>query len=192
MTIWKCILGVVIFFTLGASAASSRGFVHDPDWGVPVSGLQVSLSEYQPDVAGRVPSFQLQFRNVGDRDFMLNLGRMLGNGQQQPDRVVLELRDSSGQTKTLRFFHKTFVAGRVDDYLIPLRVNTSYSIVLSLDQFYSAARYGPASTLPGGESKMIASFNGAGAANLNSDTVGLSTLPFWTGKVSSNSLVLQR
>jgi hypothetical protein len=61
-------------------------------WGAPVEGLQLSI--YPGESFGE---FRVAFRNVGEKDSVLNLGIMLANGRVQlPDRVTLELTDASG------------------------------------------------------------------------------------------------
>jgi hypothetical protein len=53
-------------------------------WGQASNGVQLSLTSTHPS------DLQLAFRNVSDRDVMLNLGHMLGNGKVQlPDKISL-------------------------------------------------------------------------------------------------------
>jgi hypothetical protein len=174
------------------TARSGAESDNDSQWGLPINGLQMSISEDGLSSDG-IQKFQVQFRNIGKRDFVLNLGRMLGNGRVHlPDRVALELTDSNGKTQNLKFFHNMFVAGRVDDYLIPLKLESTYSITVRLDQFYSRENRSPYVTLPSGKTKILASLDGMGAMNVNSDTPGIALMEFWTGKAWSNTVVLQR
>jgi hypothetical protein len=183
---------ILLCFNVSAQTGANNASVDDSGWGLPVSGLQLSLSEYQSNSA-TIPKFRVQFRNVGKQDFVLNLGRMLANGRVQlPDRISLELTDASGKTRKLSFLHTMFVAGRVDDYLIPLKTDATYSIAVGLDQFYSRETIGNSSPLFSGATKVVASLDGVGAMNLNSDTPGIALMEFWTGKVRSNMLVVQR
>lgn len=183
---------IVLSFNLPAATGASSDSIHDSEWGLPVNGLQMSISEDEPTNDGN-PRFQVQFRNIGKQDFMLNLGRVLGNGRTQiPDRISLELPDPSGKTQRLKFFNNIFVAGRVDDYVIPLKTDSTYSITVDLDQFYSPDSKGFNLRLTSGRTKVVGSLDGLVAMNINSDTPGIALMEFWTGKVWSNTLVVQK
>jgi hypothetical protein len=83
--------------------------------------------------------FRVTFENTGDKDTVLNLGMMLGNGTALlPDAVGLVLTDSMGQTRELQFADKKHpgVAGRLDDYAVPLRAGSSYTLTLGLNDFW--------------------------------------------------------
>jgi hypothetical protein len=174
-----------------ASRGQSAG---DAQWGVTVDGIQMSISLTTP---GRVdvPEFQIAFRNSGTQDVTLNVGIMLANGRVQlPDKIDLDLTDANGQTRRLKFGDKRYltVAGRVDDYLIPLRSGSIYTLKVSLDQFWSPETKEFDLKLTPGKYQITAHFEGTGARAVNLDTRGIDLLNFWKGKIQSNTLAIER
>lgn len=91
--------------------------------------LKMSIRVTAP---GSTESLRLHvtFENVSDKDTVLNLGMMIGNGRvHMPDAVRLILIDSGGSLRELHFSDKRGgIAGRVDDYIVPLRTGSSYMI----------------------------------------------------------------
>ena len=163
-------------------------------WGAPVDGLQMSISAGDYSNVG-VPKFQVAVRNLGARDVVLNLGIMLANGKVQlPDRIRLNLTDAGGRTRELHFFDKRYpgIAGRVDDYVVPLRVGSTYTVTFDLDQFWSPDAGDVQPRLPPGRYQIAAQFEGVGAKAGNSDTPGMKLMNFWTGKLQSNALTVER
>src|SRR5689334_13372995 len=82
-----------------------------------VKGVQMCL-------ASSGSNLEVAFRNVGDRDVTLNLGVMMANGKVQlPDRIAMKFIDAQGNTRLFKFGDKRYpgVAGRLDDYFLPLR-----------------------------------------------------------------------
>jgi len=160
-------------------------------WGHPTDGLQMSLSSTEP----RGSELQVAFRNVGHEDVMLNLGSMLGNGRVQlPDRISINFTDGYGKTRVFEFIDKQHagVAGRVDDYLVALRVGSIYTLTLTLDQFWCHETKEFAIPLSTGKNSLTAQFVGKGAQLDNGNMSGIALLNFWLGKVESNTLVLER
>lgn len=140
-------------------------------------------------------NLQLAFRNVGDRDATLNLGMMLANGKVQlPTGISVNFTDAQGTTRQFKFSDKRYggIAGRVDDYIVPLRVGSTYSLRLTLDQFWCQETKEFSIPLLAGNNYLTAHFEGSGANYINSDTPGLKLMNFWLGKVDSNTLMLQR
>jgi hypothetical protein len=128
------------------------------------------------------------FENLSDRDTVLNLGMMLANGRVQlPDAVRLILTDSGGRSRELHFSDKRYpgVAGRVDDYAVPLRAGSTYTLRLSLKDYWCPESEEFALELDPGRYSVRAEFTGNSAQHLNEDTEGLKFLPFWTGKLRS-------
>jgi len=169
------------------SGLSSSPAAEDYKWGMPVNGLQMSLSAIG-SLKGNDQEFQLALRNAGDNDIIVNLGSMLANGKVQlPDNIILSSTDAEGKTRKCRFGDKRhlFVAGRVDDYLIPLRAGSIYTLRLNMDQFWCPS-------LPQGRNQLTAEFEGGGAKIVNLDMAGIKLMNFWIGKVQSNTLAIER
>jgi hypothetical protein len=142
-----------------------------------------------------VPEFQVAFRNIGEQDVTLNLGFMLANGKVQlPKRIGLSLNEVNGKTWNLSFFDRRYPAinGRVDDYVVPLRVGSIYALKISLDQYWSPDTKELALNLPPGKYQINAQFEGGGAKTSNLDMPGIKLMNFWTGKLQSNVLEIER
>jgi hypothetical protein len=129
--------------------------------------------------------------NAGDADFVVNLGHMLANGKVMfPTAVHLRLIDPAGQARDLQFFdrHYPAVAGRVDDFSVPMRRRAMYTLPVSLDNYASPTTNEFELTLAPGRHRISARFEGHGAAALNSDTQGMALMNFWKGNVESGLL----
>jgi hypothetical protein len=102
--------------------------------------------------------------------------------------------DASGKTRNLKFFDQRYpgVAGRVDDYLVPLRVGSSYTLKLSLDQFWSPDTKEFEMKFFPGEYQITAQFEGGGAKTSNLDLPGIKLMNFWLGNLQSNIVVVKR
>ncbi len=160
-------------------------------WGQANDGIQMSLSANDP----KASELQITLRNVGDRDVMLNLGFMLANGKVQlPDHIAIVFTDGFGRTRLFKFSDKKhgFVGGRVDDYIVPLRVNSAYTLTVTLDQFWCQETNEFEIPLTRGSNQLTAQFQGRGAQYVNLDMPAVKLLKFWLGKVESNTLVLER
>lgn len=141
------------------------------------------------------PQFQLTFRNVGEKDITLNLGRMLANGRVQlPDRISLSLSDTSKKTRLLSFFDRRYpaAAGRQDNYIVPLRPGSVYVLRISLDQLMSPETNEYELKLSPGKYQIAARFEGGGAKFVNLDTPGIRLMNFWEGELQSNILAVER
>jgi hypothetical protein len=161
--------------------------------GSSVNGVQLSLSA-DPHSSG-VLELQLAFRNVGDHDVTLNLGYMLANGKVQlPNRVRLNFTDAAGNTREFKFADKKHsnVAGRLDDYVVPLRVGSIYTLRLTLDQFWCQETSEFEVKLLPGKNQLTADFEGSGAKAVNLDMPAIKLMNFWLGKVQSNTLVVEK
>lgn len=160
-------------------------------WGGASDGIEMSLISTDP--SGH--SLQVSFQNVGDRDVTLNLGYMMANGKVQlPSYIRLKFTDASGGERLFEFAdlkHST-VAGRLDDYIVPLRAGSVYTLRLRLDQFWCQETQEFEIPLVPGENHLTAQFEGRGAKLLNLDTPGTKLMNFWLGKVESNSIVIRR
>jgi hypothetical protein len=191
----KATVTLCFFLALFVLPASSSGQLAESlRWGAPVASLQMSISTGESKSAG-APQLLVALRNIGERDVTLNLGVMLANGKAQlPERISLNLTDAGGRTRTLRFHDKRYpaIAGRVDDYVVPLRAGSTYVLTFDLDQFWSPDAEDFQLRLPPGKYQIAAQFEGGGAKSVNLDMPGMSLMNFWTGKLRSNDLVFER
>jgi hypothetical protein len=155
--------------------------------------LQMSISATGKDKVGN-PEFQVAIRNVGEQDVTLNLGMMLANGKPLngrkslfPTNIRLNLTDTEGKTRELHFSEPR-IAGRVDDYVVPLRVGSVYTLKLPLSQFRSPDTKEFTLELKPGEHQVSAQFEGGGARHDS----GKFIMNFWKGKLQSNTLKLEQ
>jgi len=160
--------------------------------GLATNGLQMFLSVL---AAGdrEDPEFEIVFRNMGEYDVSLNLGIMLANGKVQlPDKIHLQLVDGSGKSRELDFSDKRYpgIAGRVDDYVVPLRAGSIYTLKLRLDQFWSPGTEEFELKLKPGRYEVSARFQGDGATTGNPDMAGMKLMNYWKGKLQSNVVVI--
>lgn len=128
------------------------------------------------------PEFEVAFWNVGEQDVCLGLGSMLDNGRVQlPDKIHLNLLDGSGRNRELHFSDRRHpgAAGRLDDYVVPIRGGSTYTVRLRLDQFWSPATKEFALKLAPGRYEVTAQFQEGRAETRNLIFV-------WTGKLQSN------
>jgi hypothetical protein len=174
----------------GCSTISPRPSLGSHQSGPVTDGLQMSLSISMTDPIK--PEFEVAMRNVGDKDFCLNLGMMLANGKVMiPDKIHLILADSSGKRQELDFVDRRFavIAGRRDDYVVPLKSGSAYTLELRLDQFVSSTT-GDAVKLKPGRYEISARFQGDGATTSSLDMDGMKLMNFWKGKLQSNVVVI--
>ncbi|MGA2555839.1 MAG: hypothetical protein ABSG04_06140 [Verrucomicrobiota bacterium] len=186
-----CLALVLISSLLGCSTTArhsiadrpSSGSTTDRQWGPASNGLQMSLSVLMTRHRGD-PEFEVAFWNAGEQDVCLNLGAMLANGKVQlPDKIHLNLLDASGRSRELHFADRRYpgVAGRLDDYVVPLRVGSTYTLRLRLDQFWSPGTQEFELKLTPGRYEVSAQFQEDRAETRNLIFV-------WKGKLQSNSV----
>lgn len=116
---------------------------------------------------------------------------MLANGKvQDPENFTFQLTDVNGTTRKFRFASVTSIAGRVDDYIVPLRAGSMYTVRLSSQNFHTPAMDSGSipPLLSPCKCTITAGFIGDGAKAANLDTPGLRLLNFWSGKLRSNVL----
>ena len=187
--ICSCVVSSALSF--GSSRSQSLESV---EWGAAVTGIQMSLSAVESET-GKPPELLVEIRNVGDHDVTLNLGRMLANGKVQlPSNISLNLTDAEGKTRTFKFSDKrhSFIAGRVDDFVVPLRAGSIYTLRLTLDQFWCQETSEFEVKLLPGRNQLVAQFEGGGAKHVNLDMPAIKLMNFWEGKVQSNTIAIDR
>ena len=184
-------VSLLLGFFLTSSLASGQS-IDGLHWGTAIDGLQMSISTIDSSTVN-VPQFQLAFWNAGEQDVTLNLGMMLANGKAQlPNKIALRFTDASGMTRKLDFFDKRYpaIAGRIDDYVVPLRAGSIYTLKISLDQFWSPATKEFDLKLSAGQYRISAQFEGGGAVAPSLDMPGIKLMNFWIGKLQSNTLLV--
>ncbi|HOB97806.1 MAG TPA: serine/threonine-protein kinase [Verrucomicrobiota bacterium] len=160
-------------------------------WGVASNGLQMSLSSIAESDLLATNRFEVRIRNVGDKDVQLNVGISMANGNVHlPQAISLILTDAQRQTRVLEFANKRFpgVAGRVDDLVVGLQAGATYTLPLSLEQFWCPATGEPQTNLTNGQYRLMAQFVGRGAEHVNGDMGGMGLMSFWRGTLQSNPL----
>jgi hypothetical protein len=185
MKIIAATTSVLIFVSVLYASRLSQGAT---ECGNAVDGVQLCLTTVGSNL-------QLSFSNVGDRDVTLNLGIVLANGKlQSPTNVAMKFIDAQGKVRRFQFFDKRYsgIGGRLDDYVVPLPMRATYTIQLSLDQFWCRETHEFAIPLLAGDNYLSAEFEGTGANHLNLDTPGIKLMNFWRGRVASNTLKLRR
>lgn len=178
----------ICFLFLLSSASASRGTTETLQWGQPVGGVQMSLTSTDSNL-------QVALRNIGDRDVTLNLGAMMANGKVQlPNNISLNFTDAQGKTRLFKFADKRYpgVAGRLDDYIVPLRAGSTYTLQFTLDQFWCNETKEFAIQLLPGKNYLTARFEGTDAKLVNLDMPAIKFTNFWLGRVESNTLSLER
>jgi hypothetical protein len=176
---------------IASAAGPSPRTVDNLQWGQPGDGVQISLSPTDAPSS----SLQVAFRNMGDHDVTLNLGSMMANGKVQlPNDVRINFTDAQGRSRVFKFADKkhSFVAGRLDDYVVPLRVGSMYTLTLSLDQFWCEETKEFEIPLLPGKNQLTAQFHGNGARLVNLDMPAIKLMNFWLGSVESNTLTIER
>jgi hypothetical protein len=152
-----------------------------------VQGLQLVISAPEQGKPGQ-PELQVEFRNVGEHDMSLNLGMMLGNGRSQfPTNVLLSLTDAEGTERELKFKEPP-VAGRIDDYIVPLRAGSTYSLKLNVNQFWVPQSKEFDVKLNAGKNQITAHFEGTEASH--TESLKLVHMGIWRGKIESNLLTI--
>lgn len=156
--------------------------------------LRMSIIAITPQKEKGIPVFRVTLKNVGDKDAMLNLGMMLANGRVLlPDAIRLILIDPDGKSRELHFADRRYpaVAGRVDDYAVPLRAGSAYTLRLSLGDFWCPKTNEFRLDLKSGAYRVRSELAGTGALCVNSDMEGMKLMNFWKGTLQSDLTVFR-
>jgi hypothetical protein len=181
-----CLVLMVACFFEGCKTSNSGPDRHARA-GLAVDGFQMSLAVL-PASQPENPEFEVSIRNVGKIDFSLDLGYMLANGKiMVPQKITFLLADETGKQRKLSLA-STGVAGRLDDYVVPLRAGSTYSVRFRLNQFDSLETKEFRMKLPRGKCEMTAEFEGTSAVWPNRDMQGMNLMKFWVGKLRSNTI----
>jgi len=148
--------------------------------------LKMSIIAITPKKAKGIPIFRVTLENVGDKDAMLNLGMMLANGRiLLPNAIRLILIDLDGKSRELHFSDRN-IAGRADDYVVPLRAGSAYTLRLSLSNFWCPKAKEFRLDLKPGEYRVRSELTGKGARWIKGDMEGIKLMNFWKGTLQSN------
>lgn len=171
--------GLISLVAIHAQSAGSAQEV----WGATSGGLRMSISAAEPgsDKPGAV-ELTVALQNVSEKDLVLNLGMMVGNGSAlEPTAIKIVLTNPGGDTQESPFSSRIVVlAARVDDFVVGLPVGGTYVLTRTLDRLPFAQR-------SPGRYRVAARFEGKGPTYINLDTPGMRLLHFWTGTVLSNT-----
>lgn len=193
------LIGMVLLLVACSHRTPKGGDIEDsagrlnPDrqsesWGPTTEDLRMSTSVDKNSVDGNI-GFTVSIQNVGDKDVILNLGIMLANGRKQyPTEIHPALVDSKGVSRDLRSREPGIVAGRVDDYLVPLRIGSTYTVSLRLEDYWCPATEEFQLKLAPGEYYLSARLEGKGARSINRDTEGSALMGFWEGNLESGTV----
>ena len=198
---FRIITLIALGFLLVVSLARTQARTFEPaSASDAVDGVQMTITENGLIKRG-VPNLRVVFRNVVDHDVNINLGE-IGGYSPRPCRLdngdisctfnfKLNVSDQNGATRTYSFRGMSFVAGRLDPYIVYLRAHSSYTLDLGLDQFWSPATHDYESlALAPGSYKLSLEFDGHESEFINRKDPHFAKMTFWKGKIISNSLSL--
>ena len=138
-------------------------------------------------------SLNVEVRNAGPKDLVLNLGIMLANGARQyPSAITLSVTDNMGKVHQGRLAEPGIIGGRVDPFIVPLPHGASLMLPVELTKYLldtsgRSEKFRPdATTLY----TVQAQFTGQGVSysEANLDVKGLAVMPYWTGTAVSNTV----
>jgi len=155
-------------------------------------GLRMNVRVESEEVGeGKVPKFRVELQNSGEEDLILYLGFMLGGGRKQyPTKIVLILTDAQGKARRFNLIGPGGIAGAMGPLLVPLPVGSTFSIPVDLGKYWAAASKEYEYKLKPGSYFLEAQFSGQDMTQqgANLELRGLTSLPCWTGSISSNKL----
>jgi hypothetical protein len=185
------IIAVSAAFPLAAGETPKSGRSHDK---AAHTELKMSITAVPAEKARGASLFLVTLQNTGDQDVLLNLGMMLANGKvHMPDAIRLVLREPNGRSRELHFSDRRYpgVAGRIDDYAVPLRAGSAYTVELNLDDYWCSQTKEFRLKLTPQEYRVHAELTAKGAQHFNSDTEGMELMNFWKGELRSNTVEFQ-
>ncbi len=211
----------LLFSSSSSSTLSISKAADNRAWGISVAGLQMSISGLTSNDS-KVPEFQVALRNVGHQDIAVSLGVMLANGNSKfPKKITLDLTDSNGTTRKLRYSKPAFIAGRLDDYVVLLRPidhissqaavregdrtmtfpddsivtlasGPIYSFRIRLSDFWSPDTKEFQVALSKGKYQVTAQLEGDGPTLHSSWSSNIASMKSWKGQLQSNTLEIER
>jgi hypothetical protein len=189
----KFLLYLALALTCGLCGCKTPGIcagAGNEQSGAAVDGLQMSLC-VPKNTDSENPEFKVAIRNTGTNDVCLNLGNMLGLGKvMMPGNIHLVVVDAQGQSRELDYFDRRYagIAGGMDDYVVPLRAGSTYTLDVWMDQFVSPVT-GELLKLETGRYEVFTRFEGRGSGRTNLGMEGMKWMNFWKGKIESNTVI---
>lgn len=130
----------------------------------------------------------IKVRNQSADPQTVNLGMSLGNGAKLvPSNFTFVFQD--GGKKVRAQVAGAGVAGRIDDYMVPIGAGGSYELRIRLDQLMTDQ--GRIGSLLSRFKSVVATLDSGEMKFINSDTEGLRSLRYWRGETSSKTLQLK-
>lgn len=187
----KVSMVVALCASLGAwlfAATSRNGDASDETRNAPIGGLPMSLVATRK--AGQA-ELEVTFRNVGERDTLLSLGEMLGGGSKQiPSRVRFIMINAAGKKSEL-VIPQSRVRGSLEEYRVPLRAGSTYSLKFKLHELRLSKTYELASELKPGKYRVFAQLVGMGEKARNWGQKNIALMNYWKWAFQSNAATLE-
>lgn len=163
---------------------------------IQISNAQLASSESELQSTIRVvsngasiPKFEVEISNIGNRDLVVNLGFMVGNGRQQyADSIHLILRDAQNSIDMLDLKGPPIVSGRVDPFIVPLPKAARISLPIDLAEYWIEKRHVYDIHLQPGQYFLSAEYRGEKVSFVNPDMPGISLMHCWLGRVKSTEI----
>jgi hypothetical protein len=127
-------------------------------------------------------TLEVTLENKGAKPLVLNMGLMVGNGRALlPNAVSLVVTGLDAKERKL-MRGSAAVAGRLDDYLVPMPVGAKYSLMIRVRDWAGEDGFTPGVIVAGEQVRAV--YEGAEVAYKNQGSV-IPGLPMWVGKVES-------
>lgn len=186
----KNIIGILVVSSLLIQSCSTvivkvkepvEKVAHHEEYEESVNGLKLSIRSLKAVYEENDEIiFLITFENVGEKDFVLNLGEMLGNGTQIPSKLKFSLTDEDGNKTDFTYHGRVAgVSGSLDFFGIPLKTGTQHTLKISIKDF----TYNP---IPDGIYKMTCLYKGSQTEFRNPTFV-----KFWEGNIVSDEIELK-
>ncbi|MGP8261066.1 MAG: hypothetical protein ACLQM6_14060 [Acidobacteriaceae bacterium] len=158
----------------------------------PQSDATLGIKLVEIESSSPHPQFRVEFSNPTDKPLILNLGWMLANGRGPlyVYAIRLSLTNPDGTRYELELRGPGGIAGRIDTWIVPLAPDCTFSVPVNLDDYWVPAKNIFVLTLTPGQYTVTAEYTGVAVPqkSANSDMLGISLMPYWTGTAKSNSL----
>ena len=150
--------------------------------------LQIHLAQLRGDPSP--PHFQVELRNRGDRELVLNLGATSNGKRQRLDAIRFVLSNSSGKPLPLSLREGGIGPGRIDPFTVPLPIGAAYSFPVDLKDYDSPSEHVWELNLAPGRYSLRAEYTGEAVpmAMTSPDMKGVALFPIWTGTIHSADL----
>jgi hypothetical protein len=154
-----------------------------------VGGLCIRLQLPAAEKGKKLPArCEVVLENVGDNDLNVNLGCSLANGQSHHPTALRLLALSEG-AKPRTLIYSIRVAGRLDQFVVPLPAGSTYTLPIAFEKFTDSESGEPVD-LTAKDYRIVAEFVGEAVTTTNGDARTLALMPYWQGKVLSSEVQL--